>query len=267
MVGITLIILAAGEGSRLRPETNNKPKCMVEVNGIPMIRHQISVAKSCGINRIVVIKGYHGDKINAKDVTFVENEEYARTNMVRTLFCAEEFITSPVIISYGDIIYNSNVLNSLINSKSEISVVIDKGWKNYWESRFDSVLDDAETLKINGKGDIIEIGQKPKTVSEIQGQYIGMTKIQNGGVDSFFSLYRKELKEYNKGRRFVSNSRNLDELYMTDMLQALIKLGSKVHPVWINGEWLEVDDISDLKIATKCTTIKEQKLFIDRGIN
>ena len=264
MEEITLIILAAGQGTRLRPETDHKPKCMVKVNGIPMIQHQIAIAKACGIKKIVVVKGYCGNKIILEDVLFVENKKFESTNMVRTLFCAENFITSPVIISYGDIIYNPNVLHSLIKSDSEISVVVDNDWKKYWELRFENVLEDAETLKINKQGYIKEIGQKPSSVSEIEGQYIGMIKIQNGGVEALRSLYSKEQEEYKNGNSFASSLRNLDELYMTDILQALINQGKNIKPVWVDGGWLEVDDLSDLEIARNLTILKDKILYIDR---
>ena len=100
-----------------------------------------------------------------------ENPRYFETNMVWTLFSAEEELEGDLIISYGDIVYSREILQTLLDSKSDISVVIDKDWESYWRARNDNPLDDAETLRLSKNGRILELGQKPQSVDEIQGQY------------------------------------------------------------------------------------------------
>ena len=68
------IILAAGEGRRLRPLTKNKPKCMVELFGKNLLDWKIDVLKKCGISDIIIITGYMSEKINLKQVRFYENK-------------------------------------------------------------------------------------------------------------------------------------------------------------------------------------------------
>ncbi|HDX6626374.1 TPA: NTP transferase domain-containing protein, partial [Escherichia coli] len=60
MIGI---ILAAGVGSRLRPMTNSKPKCLVTVAGKPILDYQLNSYRLAGIKDIFIIVGYEGDKI------------------------------------------------------------------------------------------------------------------------------------------------------------------------------------------------------------
>ena len=84
------IILAAGEGSRLRPYTLDRPKCLVEVAGVSLIDRQISILQSCGIDEVVVIGGYRSEMLEGKGTRLKTNDRYAETNMVWTLFCAEE---------------------------------------------------------------------------------------------------------------------------------------------------------------------------------
>ena len=73
--------------------------------------------------------------------------------MVESLFCASQELNEQTIVSYGDIIFEKKVLDKLIQSKADFSVVVDKNWKRYWEMRFDNPLDDAESLKIDTDGD------------------------------------------------------------------------------------------------------------------
>ena len=84
------IILAAGEGKRLRPLTSSLPKSMIDIFGIPLLQRQINTMKECGIKDIIVITGYKSELINIPGVTYRTNQNYDTTNMVETLFCAKD---------------------------------------------------------------------------------------------------------------------------------------------------------------------------------
>ena len=176
------IILAAGEGTRLHPYTLDYPKCSVKVGGKSLLDYQLAVLRGQDIEKIVLVKGYLSDKLHRPGVITYCNERYADTNMVWTLFCAEEEMTGNVIVSYGDIAYSKEVLIELMKSSQDISVVVDREWETYWDARFDNLLDDAETLKIGQDGKIIEIGQAPNNLGEVEGQYIGLMKFSEKGL-------------------------------------------------------------------------------------
>ena len=128
---------------------------------------------------------------NFKNVNYFHNSNYDITNMVETLFCAMEKFNDTVIVSYGDIIFEKKVLTSLINSDEDYSVVIDKNWRKYWESRFTDPLIDAESLILDSMNNIIEIGQTTKNIDDIQGQYIGLMKFQGSGLKFLRNFYQK----------------------------------------------------------------------------
>ena len=128
-----LVILAAGEGTRLRPLTDNIPKCMVPLEGKPLVKYQIETAREVGLIDIHVIGGYRHDVIDFDGITKHVNEAYASTNMVSSLFCAQTELNSDVIVGYGDIVYQPDVLEALIDSIAPVSVVIDKEWKKYYK--------------------------------------------------------------------------------------------------------------------------------------
>ena len=186
-----IIILAAGEGKRLRPLTNEKPKCMVELFGKSILETQINIFKKCDINKICIIRGYQKEKINFQDVKYYFNKKYDSTNMIETLFCAEEEFDEPMIISYGDIIYEKEIIKKLRDNDENISVIIDRDWEKLWKVRFENPLDDAETLQIDNNGNISDIGQKTNDIKEIKGQFIGLIKIQGKGVEIFRNFYNK----------------------------------------------------------------------------
>ena len=156
--------MAAGEGTRLRPYTLDRPKCMVEIDGVSLIDRQLSVLQSESITDIIMVGGYKSNMLVREGVKLMVNPRYYETNMVWTLFCVEEELKGDLLICYGDIVYSRKILQTVMASKADIAVTIDKEWEGYWRARNENPLDDAETLKIREDGTISEIGQKPKSL-------------------------------------------------------------------------------------------------------
>ena len=242
------IILAAGKGERLRPLTNKIPKCMVKLFDKTILKYQIDVFRSCKINDITVVTGYEADKIKIEGVNFLHNQNYDTTNMVETLFCAKEKLTENVIISYGDIIFEKQVLQKLINSNWDSSVIIDNQWKKYWQMRFENPLDDVESLRIDENGLITNIGMKVNSLEEIQGQYIGLMKFKNEGVKNLKKIYEKAKLKSVKGVNLLNENIPFEKSYMTDLIQAMINEGVKINAVKITNGWLELDSIDDYNL-------------------
>ncbi len=242
------IILAAGQGQRLRPYTNEIPKCMVKLHNKPLIDYILETFKSCNIENITIIGGYKSDVLKSYlakyGFNFIENKNYNLTNMVSTLFCAEDQFDDDIIISYSDIIYKKQALECLINSKENFSVVVDKAWQKLWELRQENPLHDAETMKIKN-GNIIELGKKPQSLNEIEAQYIGLIKISKNILPQIVNFY----KNLDKKVHYDQNS--FENMYMTSFIQLIIDNLMPVKPVYIESGWLEVDTIQDLNVYEK----------------
>jgi len=234
------IILAAGEGTRLRPYTLDRPKCLVEVDGRSLLDRQLAVLRAEGIQRVVLIGGYREEMLRRDDTESRVNPRYAETNMVWTLFCAEDALEGDILLCYGDIVYSREVLQALLRSKADIAVTIDLDWEAYWRARNEDPLDDAETLKLAEDGRILEIGQKPKSLAEIEGQYMGLMKFTAQGMQLLIKTFHDA-----KGAGSL-RGKPLEKAYMTDMLQAMIDLGYRLESVPVRGGWVEVDTVSDL---------------------
>lgn len=254
-----VIILAAGQGTRLRPLTDNCPKCMVEVNGRSIIERQLDTMRSCGIKEddIIIVAGYCNEVLKEKlkdtGIHFIVNEEFETTNMVCSLMCAREIMEAEedVLISYGDIIYEKAVLQKILDSKEEMSVVVDDGWYAYWSARCENPLDDAETLMYDAQDNLIEIGQKTTDLSKVQSQYIGLMHFKGQGLKAVLDISRKAQDRTNHGEKLWRTDRNYFKMYMTDLLQGLIDEGNKLKAVHIQRGWYEIDDYGDLKVVER----------------
>ncbi|MEZ8094454.1 NTP transferase domain-containing protein [Photobacterium swingsii] len=238
------LILAAGQGTRLRPITDNMPKCLVPLKGISMLERQVDTMKSCGVENIHIATGYCSEQIVEMGFETSFNKDFDKTNMVESLFSAVDFMTGDqdLIISYGDIVYQKNNLEALIECNDEISLMIDSSWKDLWSLRLDNPLDDAETLKLTKTGYITELGKKPKSYSEIEGQYTGLIKIRADKINDFIEFYRA------LDRSSIYDGNDFYNLYMTSFLQLLIDSGWKAKAVKVTNGWLEIDSVSDLEL-------------------
>ena len=236
-----VILLVAGKGKRLRPYTLDRPKCMVEIDGISLIDRQLSVLKAEGLDNIVMVGGYKSEMLKREGVKLKLNPRYYETNMVWTLFSVEEELDGDVIVSYGDIVYSREILQALLESTADIAVIIDKEWEGYWRARNEDPLDDAETLKLRADGTIREIGQSPQALDEIEGQYIGLMKFSAQGVSQMKETFYAAVESGELLGKPIENS------YMTDLLQALINSEKLVTSIPVYGDWVEIDTVSDLK--------------------
>jgi len=240
-----MIILAAGQGTRLRPLTNDKPKCMVEYNKKPIIDYILEVAKKSKIDDISIVTGYKKDILKSylknKNLTFFTNKRFSSSNMVSSLFCAKEFMDDDLIISYADIIYNKEILDKLLESTNDFSVVVDRRWKELWSQRMENPLKDVETLKIKNDK-ITEIGKKPKNYNEVEGQYIGLIKVSKNIINDIIQFYN------NLDKNSIYDGQDFDNIYMTSFIQLIVNVMNNVKPVYIDGGWVEIDCKEDLEI-------------------
>ena len=230
-------------GSRLLPLTKNRPKCMVELLGKHLLFHQLEILRKNNINDIIVVTGYLNEKIVADGIKKINNPKYNSTNMVYSLFCAEEIMSSDedLLVIYGDIVYNDKVIKEVKNCNYDISVVVDIFWKKYWSARMNNPLSDAETLKIDDNGNIFELGKKPNSFDEIEGQYIGMIKLKKSFIETFKDYY----KDLDKNELYDNN--DFENMYMTSFLDLITKKLKPIKPIFIKNGWIEIDTPDDLK--------------------
>jgi len=248
---LNAIILAAGHGTRLRPLTDKIPKCMVKLFGKSLLQWQIEILKDCNVTDISIVTGYYSHVINFPNIHYFRNDKFDSTNMVESLFCAKEKLQGSVIVVYGDIIYEKRVVQKLIDSYEDYSIIVDKNWEKYWRIRFENPLKDAESLSLNEDGYIKSIGQRIDNIDEVQGQYIGLMKFQGNGLNFIKRFYDKTKNESLEGTNPLNPRVSFEESFMTDFLQGLINEGCKLKPVFIENGWLELDSLHDYEIYQK----------------
>jgi len=231
------IILAAGRGSRMKNMTDDCPKCLVELRGKPLLEWQLAALHEAGISEIAIVTGYKRELLASRAPMEFHNPRWAETNMVSSLAYAQEWLQAePCIVSYSDIFYDASAVESLMVSTAKLAVTYDPHWLKLWEKRFGDPLLDAETFRLQADGTLAEIGNKPQSVDEVQGQYMGLLRFTPAGWAEVVRI------------RSGLSSAECDRMHMTGTLQKVIEAGRvPVAAVSYEKPWGEVDSAEDLR--------------------
>jgi choline kinase len=156
--------------------------------------------------------------------------------MVSSIACAEDWLqVEPCFVSYSDIFYGSAAVTSLMTCEASLAVTYDPDWQALWTKRFGDPLLDAETFRLTPEKTLAEIGKRPASVDEVEGQYMGLLRFTPEGWAEVTRV------------RAVLTSHQRDKMHMTGTLQEVIAAGRvAIAAVPYTGEWGEVDSADDL---------------------
>ena len=244
-----IIFIAAGSSTRLGTKTLNFPKGLIKINNNSIMGIQLDLFKNKKIDNIVIITGPNADKFNFKNVTYINDTNHKKHDVLGSLMVAKSHMNNEMITTYSDIIFDEKILNSIVEFKGDIGIAIELNWEKRYINRDQHPKSEADNVIIQN-GEIVKIR---KNISEskddqIIGEFIGLMKLSKEGAKIFKNKY-SELEKTHIGK--FHNAPSLERAYLTDMLQELINSGLKISPIIINGNWCEIDTPQDIEIAKK----------------
>jgi choline kinase len=243
------IILAAGRGSRMGQLGDERPKCLVEFGGKPLIERQVAALRGGGAQAVGVVRGYRAEMIELPDLSYFHNERWAETNMVMSLATAAEWLKAgPVIVSYADIFYRRELVRDLAAAAGDLVITYDRAWRSLWSRRFVDPLADAETFRADASGRLIEIGNKASSIDKICGQYMGLLKFTPHGWKDVEALLS------------TIDAQTRDRLDMTGLLQRLLRQNVVIGTIGADGQWGEIDNPGDLALYERMVKAGELTL-------
>jgi phosphoenolpyruvate phosphomutase len=235
------IILAASRGAEMGEVTAGIPKTMVSIGGAPLLHKLVAQLRASGIRRIVVIRGYEAEKVQAPDVEFVDNTEFEGTGELLSLSKALDHLEGDVVISFGDILFRRHILNNLLAEENDIVIAVDAAWERrqgaagyidyITATRPHSLRYDEEDAFLTATGPRLD-------PASIHGEWIGLMKMNSRGSGQV----RAALEE-------LANRADFRTLRFDDLFKHLLEREQRVQVLYITGHWLDVDDLDDLARA------------------
>jgi phosphoenolpyruvate phosphomutase len=235
------IIVAAGFDKKMWPLNQDRPKAMLEIKGKSILERQVEALRGAGIERIVVVGGYQGDKIQIPGVEVVQNKSYKTTGMLKSLFTAESTMSDGFVFCYGDVLFEDHVIEKLLKSKSDVSVVVDQmpapDQKN-GSHKLERDWVHADHGHITAAGHHL-------TAKEANGEFAGLALFSKHGAASAAKIYKSALAK--KGRFY--NAPAVEKAQFTDFLQKLLAEKVKISSVNIRSGWTDIHSFADYQRA------------------
>ncbi len=238
------VILAASRGAAFGEMTADKPKCMLEVRGQPLLRRLVEIFRGSGVRDVSVVRGYMKDAINLPGITTVDNDFYERSGEAASLACAAEALGGPTFVAYGDILFRQYFIDLLEDTDADIAVVADAHWRER-QSESDAWVRDFVTCSKPYSASYLD--EEPaylKAVGEDiadanrHGEWTGLMRLSATGA----ARVRAELDA-------MQNDGALNGADLPMLLTRLASAGEKIQVVYVTGQWLDVDDYADLITA------------------
>jgi choline kinase len=230
------VLLCAGAATRLRPLTDDRPKCLLEVGRETILARAARLLLDAGVGELVIATGYRQEDVRAAmarfsgKVTFCHNDAFARTqNAVSLQRCADVVAGRSFVKLDGDVLFDRTVLERLLADDAPLSVAV--------ERRDD--LGEEEMKVVCDGSDIRAFGKKldPRRCA---GESIGIEKLDGAASRTLFRALEQAV---DAGR---------SDLYYEDVYSELIALGMRARAVDVTDlSWIEVDTAEDLARARR----------------
>lgn len=236
------IILAAGMGKRLGEYTKSNTKCMVEVNGTPLIDRALDQLSQLSLSRVVIVVGYEGQKLmdylgsehKGLKIEYVNNPVYEKTNNIYSLALAKEQLQADdTLLIESDLIFDDSLLTKLVDNPFPNLALVAK-----YETWMDGTM-----VCIDSENNIVNFVTKAAFNYQNVDQYYKTVNIYKFSKEFAQTKYVPFLEAYTKA---VGNNE-----YYENVLRIITFLNSqdlKALPIG-NEKWYEIDDKQDLDIA------------------
>jgi len=245
------IVIGAGRGSRLGVETDEIPKTLVPVMGRPMLEWILDALGAAGFARrdVVFICGYRADVLKARypELTYVENRDWERNNILASLFCARDLLAGGFVSTYADIVYRGSTVKKLVESPHDKVLACDTDWRRRYVDRSLHPESDGEKMYAEGSR-VVELSRRIAS-ERASGEFIGVAKVSPDGAREIAAAF-DEARAVHAGKTW-REGRTFERAYLIDLFQEMIERGSEFHRVDTHGGYMEIDTREDLASAEK----------------
>ena len=227
------IILSAGQGRRLSPLTDTRPKCLIELSGKSVLHWQLLHLKAAGLKEVVVVTGFGADAVEDEIATLalpdlkvrtLFNPFYGLTDNLATCWLAREEMKGAFLLLNGDTLFEPAIASRLLEAAaSAVTVTVDR--KSAYDADDMKVLTEGSRLRSIGK-----------TITEFDAESIGFLRFSPEGAAAFVRTVEQIMR----------SPEGLKRWYLS-VINEMAQGGDEVSVVSIQGlDWAEMDFPEDV---------------------
>jgi choline kinase len=241
------IIIGAGRGQRLMPNTENAPKCFAEVQGKRILDWILEALREGGVDEICFIGGYLIEAVRDAypEFTFRDNTDWPNNNILESLLYAEDLMDEPFLTTYSDILYTPRLVGQLLESRHDISLGIDTDWVEHYRPRSQHPPHDAEKVRVTD-GRVTRV-HRDVAAQDAYGEFIGVAKFSALGASQLREHYHRCRAAF-AGRPF-REAAVFEQAYLIQLLQDMLEQGLSMAHADTPGHYREIDTQQDLDLA------------------
>ena len=237
----TAIVLAASRGDELGALTEQLPKTMVKIQGRPILSHIVDAYNAVGIKDILVVRGYKKEAVSLPNLTYIDNNDFAETGELDSLLQALRSRKGPAqstIISYGDVLFNKYIPQSLSQETEDCVVFVDSNWQEQSSyARLEGFVECTipnSRKAFNAKIYLKQLGNNiPK--ESIHGVWMGFFKVSPNAVSDITEIIVELLAKPANRKAGIPQ-----------LLQELLKREYPLRVLYTAGHWLDINTLEDV---------------------
>ena len=200
----------------------------------------VSTLQSAGIRDIAAVCGYRPDSVTVKGITVVENPDFDSTSEVASLACAQDRLNGETVVAYGDILFRRHILDDLLLSKADITMVIDSRGSRESAHSGDLAMCsrpyNSEFLDESQSTEFVAMGRE--NAERIDGEWIGLMRLTEKGAKTV----KAELSQ-------MEADGEISSAPIADLIARILAKNIPVGVAYVSGHWLDVDNMTDLAEA------------------
>jgi phosphoenolpyruvate phosphomutase len=237
------LVLAASKGD-FGELVKDKPKAMLRLRGKPILSWHADAFRRQGIRQIGAVRGYKKEAVDLPNLQYFDNDRYAETGELASVYAAREFLEGDLVIAYGDIVFDDFILGNLLRQGEGITIAVDSAWKlrGRADERRDLVMTSGTYDPLGKNTCKLEKMGSGVRAEDVSGEWIGLLALQASKT----ALLRETLDQLAKEDPNLLRTADLPAL-----LNRLVQRGETVTVVHSYGHWHDLDEQKDLVLASE----------------
>ena len=239
--GTTAVVLAASRGEELGELTEQQPKTMVKIQGVPILARIVDAYNAVGIKDIAVVRGYKKEAVTLPNLTYVDNDEFAETGELASLLKALRARKGPAqstIVSYGDVLFNKYIPQTLCQETDDCIIFVDSNWQEQSSyarlGGFTECSLPNSRRAFNAKIYLKQLGNStPKEA--IHGVWMGFLKVSPAAATYLTGVIAELLAQPENRKAGIPR-----------LLQELLKRNYPIRVLYTAGHWLDINSLEDV---------------------